>query len=79
MHRNFVLIIYAEIKGKNDSYIMLVTHYDSSHAKKERYAEKDGSLGAADAGYGLSTILETIRAIKENNVTLRRSPLPYKG
>ena len=62
--------IYAEIKGKNDSYIMLVTHYDSSHVKKERYAEKDGSLGAADAGYGLSTILETIRAIKENNVTL---------
>ncbi len=49
---------------------MLVTHYDSSHAKTERYAEKDGSLGAADAGYGLSTILETIRAIKENNVTL---------
>ncbi|RDY27898.1 hypothetical protein CHL78_007805 [Romboutsia weinsteinii] len=62
--------IYAEIKGKNDSYIMLVTHYDSSHAKKERYAESDGSVGAADAGYGLSTILETIRAIKENNVTL---------
>ncbi|MGL5694929.1 MAG: M20/M25/M40 family metallo-hydrolase, partial [Peptostreptococcaceae bacterium] len=62
--------IYAEIKGKNDSYIMLVTHYDSSQAKKERYAEEDGSLGAADAGYGLSTILETIRAIKENNVTM---------
>lgn len=62
--------IYAEIKGKNDSYIMLVTHYDSSHAKKERYAESDGSLGAADAGYALSTILETVRAIKENNVTL---------
>ena len=63
--------IYAEIKGENDSYIMLVTHYDSSHAKKERYAEKDGSFGAADAGYGLSTILDTIRAIKENNVTLK--------
>lgn len=63
--------IYAEIKGKNDSYIMLVTHYDSSHAKKERYAEKDGSYGAADAGYGLSTILDTIRAIKENNVPLK--------
>lgn len=62
--------IYAEIKGKSDSYIMLVTHYDSSRAKKERYAEKDGSFGAADAGYGLSTILETIRAIKENNVEL---------
>ena len=63
--------IYAEIKGENDSYIMLVTHYDSSHAKKERYAERDGSFGAADAGYGLSTILDTIRAIKENNVPLK--------
>lgn len=62
--------IYAEIKGKSDSYIMLVTHYDSSRAKTERYAEKDGSVGAADAGYGLSTILETIRVIKENNITL---------
>ena len=51
---------------------MLVTHYDSSHAKKERYAEKDGSYGAADAGYGLSTILDTIRAIKENNVPSKK-------
>ncbi|WP_207729410.1 M20/M25/M40 family metallo-hydrolase [Clostridium gallinarum] len=62
--------IYAEIKGKSDSYIMLVTHYDSSRAKAERYAEKDGSHGAADAGYGLSTILETLRVIKENNIEL---------
>lgn len=62
--------IYAEIKGKSDSYIMLATHYDSSDAKKERYAEKDGSLGAADAGYALSTILETLRVIKESDVQL---------
>lgn len=62
--------IYAEIKGKSDSYIMLVTHYDSSRAKKERYAEKDGSFGAADAGYALSTILETIRVIKESDTEL---------
>lgn len=62
--------IYAEIKGKSDSYIMLATHYDSSHAKKERYAEQDGSLGAADAGYALSTILETLRVIKESDVQL---------
>lgn len=60
--------IYAEIKGKSDSYIMLVTHYDTSRAK--RYAERDGSTGAADAGYGLSTILETIKTIKENNIEL---------
>ena len=62
--------IYAEVKGKSDSYILLATHYDSSHAKKERYAETDGSLGAADAGYALSTILETLRVIKEKNIEL---------
>lgn len=62
--------IYAEIKGKSDSYILLATHYDSSDAKKERYAEIDGSLGAADAGYALSTILETLRVIKEKNIEL---------
>lgn len=62
--------IYAEIKGTSDSYIMLVTHYDSSRAKKERYAEKDGSFGAADAGYALSTILETVRVIKESNTEM---------
>ena len=62
--------IYGKIEGKNDSYIMLVTHYDSSHAKKERYAEMDGSFGAADAGYGVSTVLETLRVIVENNIEL---------
>lgn len=63
--------IYGKIEGKNDSYIMLVTHYDNnSRAKVERYAESDGSLGAADAGYGLSTILETLRVIVENNIEL---------
>ncbi len=62
--------IYAEIKGKSDSYILLATHYDSSHAKTERYAEIDGSLGAADAGYALATILETLRVIKEQNIEL---------
>lgn len=63
--------IYGEIKGKNDSYIMLTTHYDNNaYAKVERYAESDGSVGAADAGYGISTILETLRVIVENNIEL---------
>ena len=62
--------IYGELKGKSDSYILLATHYDSSHAKTERYAEIDGSLGAADAGYALATILETLRVIKEQNIEL---------
>lgn len=62
--------IYAEIKGKSDSYIMLVTHYDSSKAKRERYAEEDGSHGAADVGYALSTILETLRVITDSDQQL---------
>ena len=62
--------IYGELKGKSDSYILLCTHYDSAGAKEGRYSQKEGSLGSADAGYALSTILETLRVIKESNVGL---------
>ena len=62
--------IYGELKGKSDSYILLCTHYDSAGAKEGRYSQKEGSLGSADAGYALSTILETLRVIKESNVEL---------
>jgi len=62
--------IYGELKGKSDSYIILCTHYDSAGAKEGRYSQKEGSLGSADAGYALSTILETLRVIKESNVEL---------
>ena len=62
--------IYGEIKGKSDSYILLATHYDSAKAKEGRYSQQEGSLGSADAGYALSTILETLRVIKESNTEL---------
>ena len=62
--------IYGELKGKSDSYILLATHYDSAGAKEGRYSQKEGSLGSADAGYALSTILETLRVIKESNIEL---------
>ena len=62
--------IYGEIKGKSDSYILLATHYDSAGAKEGRYSQEEGSLGSADAGYALSTILETIRVIKESDTEL---------
>ena len=62
--------IYGELKGKSDSYILLCTHYDSAGAKEGRYSQSEGSLGSADAGYALSTILETLRVIKESNVEL---------
>jgi len=62
--------IYGELKGKSDSYILLATHYDSAGAKEGRYSQQEGSLGSADAGYALSTILETLRVIKESNIEL---------
>lgn len=62
--------IYGELKGKSDSYILLCTHYDSAGAKEGRYSQSEGSLGSAGAGYALSTILETLRVIKESNVEL---------
>lgn len=62
--------IYGELKGKSDSYILLCTHYDSAGAKEGRYSQSEGSLGSADAGYAISTILETLRVIKESNTHL---------
>ncbi len=63
--------IYAKIDGKNGedgSYIMLASHYDSS--PKKRSGEDGESKGAADAGYGVSTILEIVRIIKESGQEL---------
>lgn len=63
--------IYAKIDGKNGedgSYIMLASHYDSS--PKKRLGEDGESKGAADAGYGVSTILEIVRVIKESGQDL---------
>lgn len=63
--------IYTKIDGKNGEdgkYILLASHYDSS--PKKRDGEAEGSLGAADAGYGVSTILEILRVIKEEDKPL---------
>lgn len=63
--------IYTKIDGKNGEdgkYILLASHYDSS--PKKRDGEEAGSLGAADAGYGVSTILEILRVIKEQDKPL---------
>lgn len=63
--------IFAKIDGKNGEngqYILLATHYDSS--PKKRDGEEAGSLGAADAGYGISTILEILRVIKASDKPL---------
>lgn len=46
----------AAIPGRSGASLLLVSHYDA--APKKRAAEADGSRGAADDGYGVSTMLE---------------------
>lgn len=52
--------ISARLNGTSDNAILLVAHYDS--ARK--------SFGAADDGYGVAAILETLRAVRAQNVPL---------
>ena len=59
-----VINILAVLPGDFNSYALLVAHYDSS--PKKRSGEEEGSCGAADDGYGLSTILEVTRLIMED-------------
>lgn len=70
--------LYAHLDGKSEDSILLVAHYDSAYEwDYSRKAPMKGvSYGAADAGYGIITILETVRAIKaletplENNIKI---------
>ncbi len=52
--------ISARLDGASDNAILLVAHYDSARS----------SFGAADDGYGIAVILETLRAIKAQNIPL---------
>jgi hypothetical protein len=67
---NYPLVnISASISGKSGRYILLVSHYDSR--PKVYDSETGGSLGAADDGYGVSTMLEVARILKPNEDTLQ--------
>ncbi|WBU90838.1 M28 family peptidase [Cellulophaga omnivescoria] len=53
--------ILAKIKGENsNNALLLLSHYDSN---------PHSSLGASDAGSGVATILESVRAYLEENKT----------
>lgn len=58
--------IYAHLDGKSEDSILLVAHYDSAYGwdYSRKAPVKGVSYGAADDGYGIVTILETVRAIK---------------
>ncbi len=58
--------VYGVLEGGqgSDTYLMLACHYDSASSNPQ---EKGGySCGMADDGYGVATILETVRFIKQN-------------
>lgn len=55
--------VFAAMKGTSGTdALLLVAHYDSNPGKG--VGEAPGSCGAADDGYGVSVILETLRAVK---------------
>ncbi|AKN29861.1 hypothetical protein Ccar_02990 [Clostridium carboxidivorans P7] len=60
--------IYGKIDGKNGSYILLVAHYDSAGSNPQNSGGY--SFGASDDGYGVATILETLRSIRNSGKTL---------
>ena len=57
--------IYAEIPGQSGSFMLLVAHYDSSPYKEKYGVGTDGSFGAADDGYGITTLLEIMRLLND--------------
>ena len=72
--------IVVRVPGKTDDTMMLTAHYDSAvdfeKTADGRWDPKPGvSSGAADDGYGVATIIETLRAIKADGRTPERSLL----
>lgn len=72
--------IVVRVPGKTDDTMMLTAHYDSAvdfeKTTDGRWDPKPGvSSGAADDGYGVATIIETLRAIKADGRTPERSLL----
>ena len=72
--------IVVRVPGKTDDTMMLTAHHDSAvdfeKTADGRWDPKPGvSSGAADDGYGVATIIETLRAIKADGRTPERSLL----
>ena len=60
--------IVVDVPGKSERTMALMAHYDSSTVEADENGHQqitDGtSLGAADDGYGVAAIVETLRALK---------------
>ena len=60
--------IVVDVPGKSEHTMALMAHYDSATVEADESGHQhitDGtSLGAADDGYGVAAIVETLRAVK---------------
>ena len=60
--------IVVDVPGKSERTMALMAHYDSATVEADESGHQhitDGtSLGAADDGYGVAAIVETLRALK---------------
>ena len=59
--------IVVDVPGKSERTMTLMAHYDSatdSDGDRARFTTSGDSYGAADDGYGVATIVETLRALK---------------
>jgi len=59
--------IVVDVQGKSERTMALMAHYDSatdSDGDRARFTTSGDSYGAADDGYGVATIVETLRALK---------------
>ena len=72
--------IVVRVPGASDRTLMLTAHYDSATGQEKDASGKwmhspGSSSGAADDGYGVASILETLRAIKADGRPLEHSLL----
>ena len=59
--------IVVDVPGKSEHTMALMAHYDSatdSDGDRARFTTSGDYYGAADDGYGVATIVETLRALK---------------
>lgn len=65
----------VEVPGKSERTMALMAHYDSATAEADENGNvriTDGtSHGAGDDGYGVATIIETLRALKAEGASRR--------
>ena len=64
--------ILVTIPGESETGMLLVAHYDS-RGNIKRYGELAKSYGAGDDGYGVITLLETMRYVITHDLPMKNS------